>query len=180
MNNNNQPKDKMKTLFITIVGLTLCLTASAKNEVKTEAQATMESRSGSKVAGTMSFTQIKEDLKIDYKITGLKANSTFGFHIHEKGDCSSPDAKSAGSHFHKIAETGGTSKETPAAFAGDLPQIKSDAQGVAEGSVTTSKVSLYKTNPVENLAIMIHGGPDDVTKSSAPRIACGVIKSTVK
>lgn len=163
------------TLLITSAGLALSLNVFAQTEVK--AQATMESRSKSKAAGTINFTQVNDGLKIDYKMTGLKPNGTFGFHIHEKGDCSSADAKSAGSHYHKIAETGGTSKETPGLFAGDLPQIKSDAKGVAEGSVTADKVSLNKTNPVDGLAIMVHGGPDDVTKKSAPRIACGVIKS---
>lgn len=167
----------MKSLLLTTAGLILSVNCYAKDPT---AQAVLENRSGSKAAGTINFTQTKDDLKIDYKVTGLKANSSFGFHIHEKGDCSSADAKSAGSHFHKIAETGGTSKETPGAFAGDLPQIKSDAKGVAEGSVTANKVSLNKTNPVEGLAIMVHGGPDDVNKSSAPRIACGVIKSTMK
>jgi len=33
-------------------------------------------------------------------ITGLKPNSEHGFHVHEKGDCSAPDATSAGGHFN--------------------------------------------------------------------------------
>lgn len=158
-----------------IVTLTLIsVTCFAKNE--TTAQAQLESRSGSKAGGSIDFKQVGTDLKITYKVSGLKPNSTFGFHIHEKGDCSSPDAKSAGPHYHKIAETGGTSKDNPAAYAGDLPQIKSDAQGVAQGTLTSSKISLDKTNPVHGRAIMVHAGPDDINKPSAPRIACGIIK----
>ena len=144
------------------------------------AKAELQSKSGSKAMGTVEFSQAGEGLKIDYKVSGLTPNSNFGFHIHEKGDCSSPDAKSAGSHFHKTADTGGTSKETPGAFAGDLPQLKSDAQGNSQGTVTMTTLSLTQANAVNGLAVMIHGGPDDATKSSPPRIACGVIKTISK
>ncbi len=174
-------KTLLKTTVFVAAGILLSLNSFAKKDTPTKdvtAQAAIEGRSGSQTAGTVDFKQINDDLKISYNITGLKANSTFGFHIHEKGDCSSADAKSAGSHFHKMAETGGTSKQTPGAFAGDLPAIKSDAQGVASGSVTTNKVSLNKVNAVDGLSIMIHGGPDDVKESSPPRIGCGVIKMT--
>lgn len=163
----------MKTFLVTLTGFFLSIQVYAAGT----ARATLESRSGSKTTGTIDLAQKEDGLKIDYKVMGLAPNATFGFHIHEKGDCSSADAKSAGSHFHKVAETGGTSKETPGAYAGDLPQIKSDAKGVAQGSITMAKLSLNETNPVNGLAIMVHGGPDDVTKPSAPRVACGVIKS---
>ena len=167
----------MKLTLIIATGVFLTANCYAKNPT---AQAVLESRSGSKTTGTINFTQKNEILKIEYKVAGLKANSSFGFHIHEKGDCSSLDAKSAGSHFHKIADVGGTSKETPGAFAGDLPQIKSNEKGLAEGFVNATQVSLNKSNSVDGLAIMIHSGPDDVTKPSASRIACGVIKSKLK
>lgn len=143
------------------------------------AHAQLENKSGSKVTGNIDFIQNEQDLKIEYKITGLTPNSTFGFHIHEKGDCSSSDAKSAGSHFQKMSDNGGTSKDTPGMFAGDLPEIKSDSKGVAQGSVSTAKISLHGKFPISGLAIMVHEGPDDVSRPASMRVSCGIIKSTL-
>lgn len=164
----------MKALIFT-VGFILSMNCYAA-----AAQAKLESRSGSRATGTVDFQQANEGLRIDYNVQGLKPNGTFGFHIHEKGDCSSADAKSAGSHYHKLSETGGTSKDTPGTFAGDLPQLRSNSKGEAKGNFTITRVSLNQTNPVAGRAIMVHDGPDDVSKPSAPRIACGVIISGAK
>lgn len=163
----------MKAVFIVIGGFILSFNTHAATK---HAKAKLESRSGSKVTGTVAFEQTDSELEINYDVKGLKPNSTFGFHVHEKGDCSSADAKSAGPHYHKVSDIGGTSSDNPEQYAGDLPQIKSDAKGVAQGSITTTKISLNKTNAINGRAIMVHGGPDDINKPSAPRVACGVIK----
>jgi superoxide dismutase, Cu-Zn family len=163
----------MKTALLTLTTLLL----STHLYASTSASAKLESRSGSKTTGQIDFSQAADGLKIDYKVMGLAPNSSFGFHVHEKGDCSSPNAKSAGSHFHKIAEKGGTSIETPGEYAGDLPQLKSDAKGVAQGSVTVTQLSLNGENAIDGLSVMVHGGPDNVKEQSPPRIACGVIRS---
>ena len=157
----------------------LCL-ISIPGIANVKAHANLESKSGSTVIGSAEFEQLDNGLQIEYKIIGLRPNSIYGFHIHEKGDCSTPDAKSAGSHYHKVSDSGGTSLETAGAFAGDLPQMTSNDKGIAQGRVTVSNLSLNKINPVDNLAIMVHGGPDDVGKHSAPRIACGLIKPVKK
>ncbi len=166
----------MKHLTIVCIGLLFSGMASA--EVK--ARANLESRSDSKVIGTAEFKELPEGLQIEYKILGLKPGQAYGFHIHENGDCSAKDAKSAGGHYHKIAEAGGTSMDSPAAYAGDLPPLVPNKKGTAQGRLLAANLSLENVNPVKGLAIMVHGGPDDPTKPSAPRVACGVITSKKK
>ncbi len=127
--------------------------------------------------GIVQFTESEEGVQVRYKLSGLAKNQKHGFHIHEKGDCSSKDAKSAGPHFKKIEEGGGTSKDNPDRYAGDLQEVESNSEGNAEGTTLLSQGGLTKLTHVKDRAIILHGGPDDITKVSAPRIACGVIQA---
>lgn len=145
---------------------------------QSQAFATLEPKNGSRVSGTVDFEETSTGLKVGYSITGLKPNQEHGFHVHEHGDCSSPDGKSAGTHYAPIAPTGGTSLDTPQLYAGDLPMVKSDASGRAMGTFEVAKLSINGQFGVKDRAIMVHGGPDDPKKKSAPRVGCGVIKLT--
>lgn len=155
---------------------------AAADEIKDTApvppsvEARLEPKSGSKVKGIVQLTESSNGLQVRYKLSGLAKNGKHGFHIHEKGDCSSKDAKSAGPHFMKIADGGGTSKDNPDRYAGDMPEISADAKGNAEGTVLLSHGGLNKAQEVVNRAIILHGGPDDINKPSAKRVACGVIE----
>ena len=144
-----------------------------------KAKADLEAKSGSKIKGTVMFEETTDGLKVSYDMSGLKAGKDHGFHVHEKGDCSSKDGKSAGPHYMKVADSPGTSKENPAKYAGDLPMIKADAKGMAKGEFVVKGLSVDQENPIKDRAIMVHGGPDDVKKPSAPRVACGVIKEAM-
>lgn len=141
------------------------------------AKAELAPKSGSKVKGTVEVTEADEGLQVRYKLSGLEKNSRHGFHIHEKGDCSSKDAKSAGPHFMKIEAGGGTSSDNPDKYAGDLPEILADENGNAEGMTMLLHGGLNKVSEIRNRAIIVHGGPDDITKPSAKRVACGVLKT---
>ena len=137
---------------------------------------TINSKSGTETQGTAKFVQTGKNVEMDlnvYKLTpGIHA-----VHIHEKGDCSAPDAKSAGKHYIEISPTGGTSSDNPQKYAGDLPMLTSNNLGVAEGSTKASTLSLYKQNSVIGKALIVHAGPDDINQKSPPRIACGVIQT---
>lgn len=152
--------------------------------------ATIEARSGSQVAGTVTFTERiwrysgKDNLVVDvnYNITGLTPGDTRGFHIHEIGDCSAPDAKSAGSHFNPGRHAHGPA-ENPLSHAGDLGNITANPAGRAEGELRgLSKFSLQptRTNNVLGRAVIVHGGQDDLVSqpsgNAGPRVGCGVIK----
>lgn len=141
------------------------------------AHAKLDSKSGSNVNGVVDFLETNDGIKVKYKVKGMKKGGIYGFHIHEKGDCSATDAKSAGTHFKQLSDTGGTSTDSPGLHAGDLPEIKAGAKGEAEGEMSASllNVGREKAHAIEGRTIVIHGGPDDPEKKSAPRVACGEI-----
>src|SRR5688572_11262655 len=65
-----------------------------------KATATIESKSGSSVSGTATFTeQTNGDVKLELSISGAPAGLRAA-HIHEKPDCSSADGLSAGAHWN--------------------------------------------------------------------------------
>ncbi len=164
-------------------GATLAFAAPTINEKLT---AELQPKNGSQVSGQIDFIQDRDKLNVIYKIKNLPNKKKFGLHIHEKPDCSSVDGKSAGAHYAKLPghEGHGTSLDFPDLYAGDLPQISSNRTGTAEGSFSVSQLSISGavsgTYSITDRAIIVHAGPDDKTKKSAPRIACGVIKSTVR
>ncbi len=150
-------------------------------EVK--ASATIESKSESKVTGSISFTMKGDKVWVEAKLTGLTPGE-HGFHVHEKGDCSSPDGKSAGGHFNPSSvDHGGPDMEMH--HAGDLGNIVANAEGVAEMKVElpTSFLSLdaKADNNIIDRAVVVHGGTDDMKSqpsgAAGPRVGCGVIKS---
>ena len=77
-------------------GLWLAGASLRASDAPAQARAAIEPRSGSTVMGTATFTELpsgggKVVVKIEKAPPG-----THGLHIHEKGDCSDPEAKSAG------------------------------------------------------------------------------------
>jgi Cu-Zn family superoxide dismutase len=113
-------------------------------------------------------------------LRGLPPNGEFGFHIHEKGDCSAPDASSAGGHFNPTNAQHGN-PQGAAHHAGDMLNAKSDARGVAQVDATAAGVTLGGGQPddVRGKAIVLHEKADDYASqpagNSGARIACGVI-----
>ena len=63
--------------------------AVVQADTSARAHAVLASASGSDVAGTLSFASTEQGVHITGRITGLKPDSTHGFHFHEHGDCSS-------------------------------------------------------------------------------------------
>src|SRR5438045_7583728 len=88
----------MKT-FIISLGMVCAWALMAHGQDVTNATCKLESKSGSQVTGTVTFMKMGDQVHVTADITGLKPGK-HGFHIHEKGDCSAPDAASAGGHFN--------------------------------------------------------------------------------
>src|SRR6266480_1049945 len=87
------------------------------------ALAIIESRSDSKVTGKAIFTQQPSgQTKAEVWIANATPG-THGLHIHEKGDCSAPDAASAGAHFNPAHSHHGGS-DTAERHAGDFGNIE--------------------------------------------------------
>ena len=142
------------------------------------AMAPLQAKGGSQVGGTIFFSPQPGGVRVVARVTGLKPNQEHGFHVHEKGDCSAPDAMSAGGHFNPTAQPHGP-KATPH-HGGDMPSLKADAVGNAEATFTLEGVSLAgAADGVIGKAVVVHAQPDDYktqpTGNSGGRIACGVI-----
>lgn len=135
---------------------------------------------GNTANGGLKITAAGSGVKISGMVQGLTPDSEFGFHFHEKGDCSASDATSAGEHFNPTRQDHGNPQSTPH-HAGDLLNAKSDAQGVAEVSLDNPDVSLQsgQTNDILGKALVMHAKPDDYktqpSGNSGDRIACGVV-----
>lgn len=137
---------------------------------------------GNTANGLLTLTQDGDSVLLSGTMHALKPGGQFGFHIHEKGDCSAPDASSAGDHFNPAnAQHGDPDGGTH--HAGDMHNISSDAQGSAPVAARADGVSLDggQPNGVVGRAVVLHEKPDDYqtqpSGGSGARIACGVINA---
>jgi Cu-Zn family superoxide dismutase len=142
------------------------------------AVAKLEPTKGNNVTGTVRFTQKGDKVLVEAKVSGLTPGP-HGFHIHEKGDCSSGDGLSAAGHFNPLGKAHAHSG-TPERHAGDLPPLEADASGNASlnTELDVIKVGSGDTDVIGK-AVIVHVAPDDFktqpTGNSGARVACGVI-----
>jgi Cu-Zn family superoxide dismutase len=144
-----------------------------------QAKATIEPKSGSTVTGTATFTEVEGGVKVVVKIEKAPPG-THGLHIHEKGDCSAPDATSAGGHFNptSMAHAGPMDKEH---HAGDLGNIEIKADGTGTLEITSSMLTVKPgPNSVVGRAVVFHEKADDLktqpTGNAGGRLGCGVVQ----
>ncbi len=139
---------------------------------------TIEARSNSTVKGTATFTQAGDKVKVVVEVSGATPGQ-HGLHVHENGDCSSPDAKSAGNHFNPgNAEHGAPDK--PAHHAGDFGNLTVGQDGNGKLELLTDQIAVKPgTTSVVGRALVLHDKPDDTTTqptgNSGSRVGCGVI-----
>lgn len=169
----------MKTT-LSLSALAVLVAACATAETAgPKATATMRPASGSQVHGEVTFTQIGPDrVRVAGEISGHAAGPK-GFHIHEKGDCSAPDATSAGGHFNPMKRSHGPNPT--AGHAGDMGNLTFNEYGKATINMVIQGVSVSKSAPngIIGRAVVVHMSPDDLktdpTGNAGGRAACGVI-----
>jgi Cu-Zn family superoxide dismutase len=145
------------------------------------AVARMTSRAGLEIVGSISFTQAQPDAPtvIAARFEGL-AEGTHGLHVHELGDCSSDDFKSAGGHFNPmgVPHAGPTDAER---HAGDLGNIECGADGVCVLELESDLLTV-EDGPasVVGRGVILHEKMDDLvsqpTGAAGSRLACGVVE----
>jgi Cu-Zn family superoxide dismutase len=144
-----------------------------------QASAALAPTKGNATSGTVSFVQAGEIVRVSGTISGLKPNAEHGFHVHEKGDCSSGDGMSAGGHFNPAGKGhghhGGMERH-----AGDMPNLVADAYGNATFSIETRGITIGSgAADIVGKGLIVHRDPDDYKSQPAgnagPRIACAVI-----
>lgn len=143
------------------------------------ASADLQARSGSAVSGKVTLTEMNGRLRVEAQVAGLTPGE-HGFHIHEIGDCSAPDASSAKGHFNPAGKSHGH-HASPEHHGGDMPNLVANANGEARFSSEIDGLSLSGMNGVVGRSVVIHADPDDYKSqpagNSGKRIACGVIVS---
>jgi Cu-Zn family superoxide dismutase len=143
------------------------------------ATAKLAAASKSKVTGTITFKQVADGLEVTANVEGLTPGD-HAWHIHEKGDCSAPDATSAGGHFNPENHKHGAPDATEH-HAGDLGNLTAGKDGKATKTFTMKGISLDKDNAsIVGKGFIVHEKVDDFktqpTGNAGARVACGVIE----
>lgn len=167
---------------VTKICLLLVLLAPACNNKDDEgpaATATLIGLNGSGVSGTVRFTMQGDEVHVAADVYGLTPG-LHGIHIHEYGDCSSPDGESAGAHFNPNTHPHGAPGE--ATHPGDLGNVEADAMGTARLALDVSPLGI-DAGPlgIVGRSVVVHAMADDLqtqpSGGSGGRIACAVIRA---
>ncbi len=132
---------------------------------------------GNETKGTITFTRTDSGVKIVADIEGL-SEGKHGFHIHEYGDCSDPEGKSAGGHFDPDNKEHGAPDDEDR-HVGDLGNVIAGEDGKAHYERVDNVIELNGNNSIIGRAIIVHAGEDDLVSQpigdAGARLACGVI-----
>jgi superoxide dismutase, Cu-Zn family len=171
-----------KTLRVAAILAAAALTGMAGCASSTPdptALAIIESRSDSKVTGKAIFTQLPDGkTRVEVWISNATPG-THGLHVHEKGDCSAPDATSAGGHFNAASHPHAAPAD-PARHNGDLGNIEIGADGKGTLVITSDLLTVTDgPNSVVGKAVIFHDKADDLktqpTGNAGARFGCGVV-----
>jgi Cu-Zn family superoxide dismutase len=161
-----------------VAGVVGCASMGA---AKPSAVANLDPTTGNEARGTVTFRQEGDSVHVTATVTGLKPGAQHGFHVHEKGDCSSGDGMSTGGHFNPDAKPHGP--PTSPHHAGDMPALTADSYGTASTTFTLKGVSVVAGGAsLVGKGLIVHRDPDDYTTqptgNAGPRIACAVIRAS--
>ena len=159
--------------------LAVCSFGAQQQNTPAEAIAVIQPASSSNCHGIVHFTQTGDTVKVVADIEGLTPGAQHGFHIHEFGDCSAPDATSAGSHYDADHTMHHGRPEDQNKHSGDLGNLQADSAGKAHYEATVKGISIAGPHaPIVGHAVIIHAKADDFGQpvgNAGGRIGCGVI-----
>jgi Cu-Zn family superoxide dismutase len=141
-----------------------------------QASAALKSKSNSSVYGMITFRQSGDKVGVAATVFNL-SNEPYSMYIHETGNCSSPNAASAGPVWNA------TNAGPGARRSGDLPGLFPGSEGNAAMQATLSGLSVGDGKPTDIVgrAVVVHRGFD---RNPQPQfggvpnnwVACGVIE----
>ena len=144
-----------------------------------QATATIAPKSDNTVTGMAIFTQDGDQITVTIEIQNASPG-LHGVHIHEFGDCSSPDGKSAGGHWNPTNVDHGKWGEDPF-HLGDIGNITVGEDGTGSIELTTDlwEIGTGSDIDVVGKSIIVHADADDFVSqpsgNAGARIGCGVI-----
>ncbi|CAN5626240.1 superoxide dismutase family protein [soil metagenome] len=145
------------------------------------AAATLAATEGSTASGVLQFMAVDGGVHVTGQVRGLAPDRRHGFHVHETGDCSAPDASSAGGHFNPHDAAHGR-VGAPPHHVGDSDNLAADAQGGAQVDNHLAGATLGDGGPTDIVgkAVIVHADADDYTTQptgdAGDRLACGIIE----
>lgn len=152
----------------------------ATTATEATASATLEPRSGSSVKGTVTFRAVADGVEVTADLEGLSPGE-HAWHVHANGDCSAPDAKSAGDHFNPTGQPHG-GPDADARHAGDFGNLTAGADGRAQKTLVVKGITLGEgETSILGKGFIVHEKADDLTSqpsgNAGGRVACGVIEA---
>ena len=138
----------------------------------------MHPTKGNAARGVVHFRQTDNGVEVFAAIDGLPSGR-HAYHVHVYGDCASPDAKSAGPHFHFNGSSFDTSVDI---ITGNLGELTGRDGGNARTATHHSRLqaaTLQGRFSLIGRSVVIHERPNDHSHppdgDAGDRVACGVI-----
>jgi Cu-Zn family superoxide dismutase len=171
-----------KYIFICAAGLlsfTACKTSNEPAASKS-LEITMEPKSGSKMFGKAVFTEKNGKVQLVAHFEGMEPG-VHAIHIHEKSDCSAPDATSAGGHWNPTFKAHGKWGDAEH-HRGDIGNFAVNENGEGTVIFETDQWAIGGSDATKDIlgkSLMVHADPDDFhtqpTGNAGARIACSAI-----
>lgn len=164
------------SLLIPVLVAAVCFSCAEKNSARAEIQ----SASGSTITGEAVFEEAGNGVKMTLTVQGATPG-THAVHLHESGDCSAPDATSAGPHWNPMDEAHGNRSEGGEFHAGDIANLEvgDDGTGTLEITAEDWTIGTSEASDVIGKAVIIHAAADDFVSQPAgnagAREGCGVV-----
>jgi Cu-Zn family superoxide dismutase len=153
--------------------------AAAAPELRT-AIARIEPKSGSELSGTATFEGGAEEVALVLEVENALPGE-HAVHLHEIGDCSSPDGTSAGGHWNPSGVDHGQWGAEPF-HLGDIGNLEvgDDGRGSLKMMTDLWSIGTGSESDVVGRAIIVHQSVDDFvtqpTGAAGGRIGCGVVE----
>jgi len=174
-----QNRDAAETATAAAPAATQAPAADIATAAGASASVVTQPTEGNQTVADVTFAEVDGRIHVSGRVTGLKPNSEHGFHVHEFGDCSAPDASSAGGHFNP--------SNKPHAHPGHghdgaMKNLVADAEGIAvvdDELPDTVNIGKGDDFDIVGHALIVHSDPDDYVSqpvgNAGKRLTCGVI-----
>lgn len=172
---------KAALLFTVALAIAIgCKTAVSDKTAKQTLTLDFTAKSGSKASGTATFFEKNGKVTFTAKLSGLEPG-IHAIHIHEKSDCSAPDASSAGGHWNPAKESHGK-WGSESYHKGDIGNFPVNVNGNGTITMTTDEWCVGCGDPAKDVlgkSIIVHTNADDYvtqpTGNAGGRVACSAI-----
>jgi Cu/Zn superoxide dismutase len=162
----NEPRDD-DVLRVTYENeLTVDIASGGVDMRAVEATAVLEPTRGNEARGIFSLGTDEGGVQLVGSMGGLEPEGVLTIRIHERGDCSAPDAASAGASLVRVA-------------IDELP-VRDDGSTALKHVIPGATLGDGGPRDLADRSIVVHAGPVPATpteiEGTPGRIACGVIR----